>query len=217
MNKIIYKDLTISHICRKSLKNSYITIDKDSNILLKTSTVSKTYIESLLSKKENWIREQLLKIEQNQPLHVNLEDEVLLFAELYSVDASEATQLRGLLSRLRKPSLKNVLRCYDDYYKIYSQEYLPLRVEYFAQIMNLDYKEIKFKKMRARWGSCSSQRVITFNTQLIKLKKEQIDYVVVHELAHLVYMNHSRKFHDLVQSYIPNAKNIRKEIKTIIF
>ena len=79
--------------------------------------------------------------------------------------------------------------------------------------MSLKYEEIKLKKMRSRWGSCSSQRVITLNTQLLKLKREQIDYVVVHELAHLVHMNHSKSFHSLVQKYIPDAMNIRREIK----
>lgn len=212
-SEISFKDFNVIHITKPRLKNSYISVNEDSKIVLKTSRVSKSYIENLLLEKESWIRKQLFKREQNPPLQINLEDEVLLFGEVYSVDADEASELRTLLNRLRKPNEKNILRCYDDFYKIFSRNYLSKRTEYYAQIMGLNYKEIKLKKMRSRWGSCSSERVITFNTGLVKLKKEQIDYVVVHELAHLVYMNHSKDFHSLVQNYFPDASRVKKDIK----
>ncbi|PHQ64975.1 MAG: hypothetical protein COB99_06665 [Sulfurimonas sp.] len=190
-----------------------MSVNENSKVVLKTSRVSQSYIENLLLEKESWIRKQLLKREQNPPLQINIEDEVLLFGEVYSVDADEASELRTLLNRLRKPNQKNILRCYDDFYKIFSQNHLTSRTQHYSQIMGLNYKEIKLKKMRSRWGSCSSDKVITFNTQLVKLKKEQIDYVVVHELAHLVHMNHSKYFHDLVESYFPDSKRVKKDIK----
>ncbi|WP_373002157.1 M48 family metallopeptidase [Sulfurimonas sp.] len=212
-NEISFKDLDVIHITKPRLKNSYISVNEDSKVVLKTSRVSRSYIENLLLEKETWIRKQLFKRKQNPAVQINLEDEVLLFGEVYSVDAEEASELRTLLNRVRQPNQKNILRCYDDFYKIFSQNYLSSRTEYYAQIMGLNYKEIKLKKMRSRWGSCSSERVITFNTQLVKLQKEQIDYVVVHELAHLVHMNHSKYFHALVQNYLPNASKVRKDIK----
>jgi predicted metal-dependent hydrolase len=212
-NEISFKDLNVIHIEKPRLKNSYISVNEDSKVVLKTSRVSQSYIQNLLLEKESWIRKQLFRREQNPPLQINLEDEVLIFGEVYSVDTDEASELRTLLNRLRKPNQKNILRCYDDFYKIYSQNYLTLRTEHYAQIMGLNYKEIKLKKMKSRWGSCSSEKVITFNTQLVKLKKEQVDYVVVHELAHLVHMNHSKSFHDLVESYILDSKRVRKDIK----
>jgi predicted metal-dependent hydrolase len=212
-SEIVFKDLDIVHICKPSLKNSYISVNEDSKVILKTSKVSSLYINNLLLEKEDWIRKQLFKREQNPPVKINLEDEVLLFGELYSIDSDIALELRLLLNKLRKPTQKNVLRCYDDFYKIFSQSYLTSRTEYYAKIMNLNYKEIKLKKMRSRWGSCSSLKTITFNTNLVKLKKDHIDYVVVHELAHLVHMNHSKRFHTLVQSYFPNASRVRKEIR----
>ncbi|WP_294964303.1 SprT family zinc-dependent metalloprotease [Sulfurimonas sp.] len=212
-NEIIFKDLGIIHIIKPRLKNSYVRVNEDYKVILTTSKVSKSYVEELLIEKENWIRKQILKRKQNPPVQINLEDEVLLFGEIYSVDSDEASELRALLNRLRIVNKKNILRCYDDFYKIFSQNYLTLRTQHFAQIMNLKYKEIKFKKMRSRWGSCNSDRVITFNTALIKLTKEQIDYVVVHELAHLVHMNHSKLFHNLVDIYFADSKRVRQEIK----
>jgi predicted metal-dependent hydrolase len=215
MNKIFFKDLEIEHICKPSLKNSYIRVNKDAKVVLKTPKVTQRYINNLLEKKELWIRDALLKTTANRPQSVNLEDEVMLFGDVYSIDINEAKELRELLNRLRVNNEKNILRCYDDFYKLYAKKYLTQRVEYFSKLMGLDYSDIRFRKMKSRWGSCSSKKVITLNSELIKIKKELIDYVVVHELAHITHMNHSKSFHDLVERYIFNSKKIRKELKSI--
>ena len=212
-NNITFKDLEITHISKPILKHSYISVTKESKIIIKTPKVSDAYIQELLCEKEAWIRKQLLKLHQNPPVSIKLQKEVLLFGEVFSVDAEEFKTLKASLLRLKKPTKENVLKCYDRFYKEYASSYLTGRVECFSKIMHLTYNEIKFKKMKRRWGSCSSKGVITLNTRLLHLSKEQIDYVVVHELSHLVYMNHSKDFHTLVESYIPDAKRIRKEIR----
>ncbi len=85
-----------------------------------------------------------------------------------------------------------------------AKEYLKKRVEIYSKKMNLSFLELKFRRMKRRWGSCSSKKIITLNLYLYNTPKEQIDYVVVHELAHLRHMNHSEKFHNLVNKYFPN-------------
>jgi len=215
MSEIIFKDLSVEHICKPRLKNSYISVNHELKIILKTPKVSNSFIENLLLNKENWIRKQLLKLSQNTPQKINLEDELLLFGEVFSIDVEDAKYLREKLNKLRKNSKTNILKCYDDFYKRLSLEYLMPRVEYFANQMNLKFTAIKFRKMKSRWGSCSSERVITLNSELIKVKKELIDYVIVHELAHLVHMNHSKAFHSLVENYLPSSKVLRRELKGI--
>jgi predicted metal-dependent hydrolase len=183
--------------------------------VIKTSLKQERYAVEFFHEKELWIRKQLHKNSLNQQPQVNLEDEVLIFGEIYSVDSSEAEYLRMKLHRLKNHEQKKVLAVYDGFYKYISRTYLSQRVEYFAGIMNVDYKNLKFRKMKSRWGSCSSSKEITLNTQLIKVQKELIDYVVVHELAHLVHMNHSKNFHKLVASYLPHAQTLRKRLKEI--
>ena len=215
MSKIIFKDLNIEHICKPRLKNSYISVHDESKIILKTPKVSQYFIENLLLEKEKWIRKQLHKLSQNIPQKINIEDELLLFGEIYSIDIDEAIYLRKKLQRMRKNSQENILKCYDDFYKHYSSQYLRPRVEYFANKMGLKFNDLKYRKMRSRWGSCSNTRVITLNCELMKVKKELIDYVVVHELAHLVHMNHSKDFHSLVENYLPSSKALRRELRGV--
>ena len=217
MNNFLYKDLNIEHTIKNSLKNSYIQITYDAKVVLKTPNVSDTFIQDLLSDKENWIRKKLSLAKENSPIKINIEDEVHLFGEVYSVDMPEASKLRVKLERIRLYSTPNIIKCYNAFYKEYSNDYIVPRVEYFSKFMNLNYNEVKFRKMKGRWGSCSSKKILTFNTELIKTKKELIDYVVVHELAHLKHMNHSKAFHSLVEEYLPNSKEYRAELKKTRF
>jgi len=216
MNKTITcKELSAELIYAPKLKHSYIKVNHDSSIVIKTPYKQERYAVNFFHAKELWIRKQLHKNSLNQQPQVNLEDEVLIFGEIYSIDSNEAKYLQVKLHRLRTCEPKRVLSAYDDFYKYISREYLPQRVQYFANIMNLDYKVLKFRKMKSRWGSCSSSKEITLNTQLMKVQKELVDYVVVHELAHLVHMNHSKRFHELVEAYLPHSKTLRKRLKNI--
>ena len=214
-HKIRFKEFEITHIVKKTLKNSYIQISKEAEVILKTPKVSNVFALNLLSQRETWIRKKILEIKKHPPIKVNIEDEVLLFGEIYSIDTPEASSLRKKLEKIRTTSPQSILKCYNSFYKEFANDFIVLRVIYFSQLMNLEYSDIKFRKMKSRWGSCNSKKVLTFNTELIKVKKELIDYVVVHELAHIQHMNHSRKFHDLVDKYLLDSKRYRKELKNI--
>ena len=177
INKIYFSDLTIEHRVKSKLRNSYISVDKNKNIVLKTPKVSQSFINDLLQKKERWIRKQLQSIQDNPPLILNL----------------------------------------DDINSKSSKDFLKSRVEYYSKEMNLTYKELKYRKMSRRWGSCTSTKIITLNKKLAKTPLTCIDYVVVHELAHLVHMNHSKKFHQLVLRYYPSAEEAKAILSRIVF
>ncbi len=197
------------------LKHSYLRVDADSTISVKTPIRSQRFVYKFLEDKKVWIAKQLEKNQKNRQMEVKLQDEVLLFGEIYSIDSHESLYLRKRLSKLAPTEESKITLAYNEFYKKCAQEYLPQRVEYFAAVMGLEYKKLKFRKMKRRWGSCNSKKEITLNTQLMKVKKEFIDYVVVHELAHLVHMNHSREFHALVDFYLQNSKNLRKKLREI--
>ena len=212
-SKISFEGCEVSIIYNPRLKNSYIRIERQNTITVKTPFRSKSFVLSLLKEKQSWIQKQLKKNSLHKKIEINLEDEVLLFGELYSIDTYEAESLRKKLHALHYVTDEKVKKVYDTFYKELAKEYLTQECQKHAKRMGLCFKELKFRKMRRRWGSCSSHGVITFNSELMKLEKELINYVVIHELAHLVHMNHSKDFHALVEQYLPNSKAIRKRLK----
>ena len=147
MNSFIFRDLTINHTIKKSIKNSYITITNEAEIVLKTPKVSKAFISNLLNSRESWIRKKLEQAVKNIPTKVNLEDEVLLFGDIYSIDTPQANNLRVKLEKTKTPSKEKVIKCYNTFYKDYSKEYITPRVQYFSRIMGYEYEEIKYRNI----------------------------------------------------------------------
>lgn len=89
------------------------------------------------------------------------------------------------------------------------------RVEYYAQMHNFVYNRVSIKNTTTRWGSCSSLRNLNFNYKLAFLDQQLLDYVVVHELCHLRYMNHSKQFWAEVEKILPEYKQLIQRFKTI--
>lgn len=88
------------------------------------------------------------------------------------------------------------------------------RLEYWQSIMNLNAQRISFKLMKSRWGSCNPlTRSISINLRLCRYPAECTDYIIVHELAHMVHHNHSADFWALVEKYIPRWRDLRKRLR----
>ncbi|TNC97999.1 MAG: hypothetical protein FD121_766 [Gallionellaceae bacterium] len=98
------------------------------------------------------------------------------------------------------------------WYRIEALRVFEECVAYFAPLMNVSPREIKLSSARTQWGSCTVHKVVRLNWQLVKMPLHLIDYVVVHELAHLVEMNHSAAFWRVVESACPDYKQCRKEL-----
>lgn len=88
-------------------------------------------------------------------------------------------------------------------------------VEVWADRMGLQYGRIAIKKTSTRWGSCSSKKNLNFHYRLAFIDEELMEYVVIHELSHLVHMNHSKDFWSLVEKWCPEWRARRKELKNI--
>ena len=91
--------------------------------------------------------------------------------------------------------------------------YLTERTDYFAGLMGLKPAGIKITSAQKRFGSCSGKNSICYSWRLMQYPPEAIDYVVIHELSHIVYKNHGADFYKLIAKYLPDYKKHEKLLK----
>ncbi len=94
-----------------------------------------------------------------------------------------------------------------------ARETIPAIVERYSKIMELRPTSIKITSAKKRFGSCSSKNGLCFSWRLMAYPTEAIEYVVVHELAHIKHHNHSTKFYKLIEKYMPDYKERQKSLK----
>lgn len=97
--------------------------------------------------------------------------------------------------------------------RIEAEKLLEIRLKELARRHSFSYKSLRIKRLRSRWGSCSSDQVITLNYFLIQLPWDLIDYVIIHELVHTRHLDHSAAFWKTFEKAMPDVKKLRKEIK----
>lgn len=101
-----------------------------------------------------------------------------------------------------------------------AEQLLPQRLALLANRYGYTYKTLSIKHLKSRWGSCTSKKEITLNCLLMQLSWSEIDYVIVHELAHTRYMAHSTVFWSDIEQNIPSYKSIKRQLsshKPVIF
>jgi hypothetical protein len=208
-----YKALKVCYTHKPKQKHTYISIEEDGTLSLRSPIKNMSRLTAIIEEKEPWIAKQLRRKAQAPQIEVG--QEVLFLGERYALNHDAVSRLEVYIERIKIKTIANMQSCYDRFYKEQCEQYLPQRVAYFSHKMQLNCESIGYRKMRRRWGSCDSKKRLTFNSSIMKLSVKQIDYIVVHELAHIKHMNHSAQFHALVQCYIEDSKSIENSLRYI--
>jgi predicted metal-dependent hydrolase len=108
--------------------------------------------------------------------------------------------------RKNKENIKN-------WYHEQTKKILDIKVPLFGNQLSISYGKIRIKNQKLRWGSCSKHGNLNFNLLLSALPSHIIDYIIVHELIHLIEFNHSEHFWRLVQEAFPAYKDCRHWLK----
>ena len=94
-----------------------------------------------------------------------------------------------------------------------AKDILKNRVEYFADLMQVNYSKIIIMNNKRRWGACTNKAILKFNYRLCMLPHKIIDYIIIHEFAHLIEFNHSHRFYRIIESVMPDYKRYKNELK----
>ncbi|MBP3300626.1 MAG: M48 family metallopeptidase [Clostridia bacterium] len=94
-----------------------------------------------------------------------------------------------------------------------AEEYLPKRTAEWAAVMGVQPTGVKITGAKTRFGSCSGKNSICYSYRLMAYPKEAVEYVIVHELAHILQKNHSARFYAVVERYLPDWEERRKLLK----
>lgn len=101
----------------------------------------------------------------------------------------------------------------EHWYRFKASQVLRRMTAYYAARMNLRVNRITIKDQKTRWGSCSSKHNLNYNYRLVMAPEKVMEYVVIHELCHLIHMNHSREFWNEVERLQPEYRQYRKWLK----
>lgn len=101
-------------------------------------------------------------------------------------------------------------------YKESAHARISEKLKYFNQFYGYTWNTITVKKIKSRWGSCSTKRNLNFSYKIALLPDDLADYIIVHELCHLKEMNHGKNFWNLVEQKIPHHRELRQQLKMFV-
>lgn len=198
-----------------------LAVLKDGQVVVKAPLrLSKESIDKFVFEKQDWIREKLAIIEGNRQKFDDIISykKFLLFGNKYDLKLSAVKKIETAQDEMTiympstTPSDK-ILPKLKTYFKKQAKIIIDERLNYLSSIMKLKPANVRISDSKGRWGACNSRGCISFNFRVIMLEPAIIDYVIVHELCHLVEMNHSKRFWGLVTNFLPNASVSKNKIK----
>lgn len=230
-NFITDKNEKITYSIKKSKRKTIsIAVLQDGEVIIHVPYyITESTIGDILNKKQSWIikkRNEIVK--QNETMnrldYLSYEDRSnLLFKgslyPLYIIDDiklnrpkvtfnGEAFYING--SNFNREEKREVLR---NWYREQARIKFLERIAFYEKQIGVSYGTVRIKEQKGCFGSCSSKGNLNFNLRCILAPEEILDYVVVHELCHLKYFNHSEQFWNLVKEILPDYKQRRDWLK----
>ena len=214
-------------ITRTKRKKTISILIKDGNVEVKAPfNLKQNEIDAFILKKEKWIKNKILlqkKIKQ-LPKKKFINGEVFKFL-------GKDLMLKINISVAKKTYIKNDYICLDLknntknnrdkikkelelFYRSFSEKILKEKTLIESKKMNLKVEKIKVRSYKNRWGSCSSNGDISYNWKLIMAPEKIINYVIIHELCHLIHFNHSREYWEEVSKKLPNYRESKEWLKS---
>ena len=221
--KILIEDLTIT-LYRKNIKNMYLRVVPPNGEIKVSAPLffSDNDIIDFIKSRKEWILQKQKYILDNEikaPLKYTNGETHYLWGEKYTLQLIKNDTVKHVLVDKEKSILylpvpkrstiekrKNIL---DEFYRQKLKNEIPQVLDKCTRIVGRSPKSINVRKMK-NWGNCKQDGRITLNLNLAKKDPICLEYVMIHELCHLIEFNHGKNFKKLMDKYCPNWKKIKK-------
>ena len=181
----------------------------------------KREVDKFVASKEKWIAGKLAASENQAKSRKNFQldygDTILYLGSEYPIEV-RLGNIVGFDNGFFMPpglSAEEIKSACVQIYRLLAKKDLTARALHYAEHMNVKPMAVKINSAKTRWGSCSTKKNLNFSWRLIMSDGDVVDYVVVHELAHLKEMNHSGKFWAIVESVLPDYTVRKKRLKEL--
>lgn len=220
-------DKHISYTLKRSSKRRSIGLRIDERGLTVSMPLraSEQWLHSVLQDKANWVLDKLENWQVAKVAPVIWQDGASIPFRGEGVTLRVVPDLFGAPPRLQGENLllqlngvatpQRIEKLVSQWYREQALQVFEECVAHFAPLMGVLPRVIRVSSARTQWGSCSARGVVSLNWQLVKLSLPLIDYVVIHELAHLKEMNHSAAFWRVVATVCPDHKELRAALRDI--
>ncbi|WP_180384097.1 M48 family metallopeptidase [Campylobacter devanensis] len=182
---------------KKRVKYLRLKITKTGDIkLVAPLNASKFQIDSFISSHTKWIEKTLSKIPKTDP------NSIKFLGKNYQIQISPDFKI--IDNQIFTPDIQTFINYANSILKDLINQYINI----YNPKINRPINAIRIKKMNTRWGSCNSKKgYLNFSTNLIQKDIKFIEYVVLHELAHLIYPHHQKEFYNFIYSLMPDFKD----------
>ena len=197
-----------------------ISVERDKNIVVRApEKVTEEEIEEFIKRKKYWIYTKLKHPQKYQKISKKefiSGASILYLGKHYKLDVVKS-QLDGIKFAnkfiISKENQKKAPDLFKKWYIEKAEEKIIPKVEHYAKNLGVKYNTIKIKEFKYRWGSCTSKNNLNFNWRLIKAPLSVIEYVIVHELGHLIEPNHSTVFWNIIKTQVPKFSEAKEWLK----
>ena len=214
--------IQIDEIVRSKRKSIALLITSDGRLVVKSplKTPQKT-IDELVANKSRWIEAKLIVVQNRNLLHQPKEyiegEDFLFLGEKYQLvlcDGIKEICIRDDKILIPTKFENNINQKLKAWYKQQAKQIFSERIGYYSKRTNINYKAMKITDAQKRWGSCGTNLIINFAWRSVMAPLDVVDYLVVHELCHIIHPNHSKAYWGKVQSIMPDYKEQEKWLKT---
>ena len=212
------------YIERSKRKTLSLTVLKNGNVIVKAPiTMKDEIINRFVEEKQSWLQEKLSSIKETQNKFEDIISgaKIMIYGNKYSVVKADIKSIQTSdkfeLFVPNKYEGDKHKKAIQTWFKKLAKKVLAERLAFVENRIGLKSASLKIGDSRGRWGSCNSYGNIILNYRVVMLPPAIIDYVIVHELCHLLELNHSRRFWENVSKFLPNYELQRKNIKEFGF